>query len=217
MRHDRTLDAHRPVTRGVVALALATLGAGAWVGRQDVLAARTKGRADAPIVVYEMADFQCPACRTFAIQTMPLIDREYVESGKVRWVYVHFPLTTIHANAAAAAEVATCAARQGKFWRLHDLLYEHQEEWAGLAEPTTYFQALGDSVGLDRARLVACVEGNTARSEVEADAARALRSGARSTPSFYIEGGILKGAYPIAVFRQVLDSIYRSKRPVGRG
>ena len=205
------------MTRSVAALALATLSAGAVPDHQDLLAARTKGRADAPVVVYEMADFQCPACRVFAVQTMPLIEREYIATGKVRWVYVHFPLMSIHPNAAAAAEVATCAARQGKFWRLHDLLYEYQEEWASLAEPTSYFQALGDSVGLDRARLAACVEGNTARGEVEADAARAVRSGARSTPSFYIEGGLLKGAYPIAVFRQVLDSIYRNKRPAGRG
>lgn len=205
------------MTRRATALVLATLGAGALPYQGDVLAARTKGRADAPVVVYEMADFQCPACRLFALQTMPAIEREYIATGKVRWVYVHFPLTSIHANAAAAAEVATCAARQGKFWRLHDLLFERQEEWAGLAEPTEFFRALSDSVGLDRVRLAACVEGNSARSEVEADHARAVRSGARSTPSFYIEGGLLKGAAPITVFRQVLDSIYRSKRPTGRG
>ena len=205
------------MTRGGVALVLCAVGAGALPEHQDILAARTKGRADAPVVVYEMADFQCPACRLFNLQTMPLIEREYIETGKVRWVYVHFPLTSLHANAAAAAELATCAARQGKFWRLHDLLYDHQEEWAALAEPTSFFQALSDSVGMDRTRLAACVAGNTARGEVAADAARAVRSGARSTPSFYIEGGLLKGAAPIAVFRQVLDSIYRSKRPVGRG
>lgn len=185
--------------------------------QSDVLAARSKGRADAPIVVYEMADFQCPACRQFAMLTMPVIEREYITTGKVRWVYVHFPLTSIHPNAAAAAELATCAARQGKFWRLHDLLYDSQEAWAGLRDPTAYFLTLGDSAALDRTRLAACVDGNTARSEVEADHGRALRSGARSTPSFYIEGGLLKGAAPITVFRQVLDSIYRSKRPAARG
>jgi protein-disulfide isomerase len=190
----------------------------ALVGPQsDALAGRSKGRADAPVVVYEMADFQCPACRQFALVTMPLIEREFVATGKVRWVYVHLPLTSIHANAAAAAELATCAARQGKFWRLHDLLYEHQEAWSELADPTPYFAALGDSARLDRARLAACVQDNTARTEVEADHARALRSGARSTPTFYIEGGLLKGAAPIGVFREVLDSIYRSKRPSGRG
>jgi protein-disulfide isomerase len=200
------------VTAGRVTVALAALCAGALPAGQDVLGPRSKGRTDAPVVVYEMADFQCPACRRFALQTMPALETEYIKTGKVRWVYVHLPLTSIHANAAAAAEFATCAARQDKFWRLHDLLYASQEEWAELPDPTAYLLTLGDSVGLDRSRLAACVQDNSARSEVEADAARALRSGARSTPSFYIEGGLLKGAASIQIFRQVLDSIYQSKR-----
>lgn len=194
------------------------LAALAFAGPQhDPLAARSKGRADAPVVVYEMADFQCPACRQFALLTMPQIEREFVATGKVRWVYVHLPLTTLHPNAAAAAELSTCAARQGKFWPLHDLLYETQAEWSDLSDPTAYFVTLGDSVGLERRLLAACVRDEAARAEVAADHARALRSGARSTPTFYIEGGLLAGAAPFAVFRQILDSVYRSKRPPGRG
>jgi protein-disulfide isomerase len=180
---------------------------------QDLLAARSKGRPDAPIVVYEMADFQCPACRMFAMTTMRQIEQEYIRTGKVRWVYVHYPLTSIHPNAAAAAELATCAGRQGKFWALHDLLYARQNEWSGLPEPSAYFLRLADSAGLDRSRLAACVQSEAARAEVQSDAQRAVRTGARSTPTFYIEGGLLKGAAPIEIFRQVLDSIYRSKRP----
>lgn len=182
----------------------------------DPLASRSRGNAAAPVVVYEMADFQCPACRQFVTLTFPHIEREYIQTGKVRWVYVHLPLTSIHPNAAAAAEFATCAARQGKFWPLHDLLYERQEQWAELTDPTAYLLTLGDSLQLDRAKLARCAADGGARAEVEADAARALRSGARSTPSFYIEGGLLRGAAPIAVFRQVLDSIYSTKRPSGR-
>jgi protein-disulfide isomerase len=197
--------------------AAAVLTAALGRDQYDPLAPRTKGRPDAPVVVYEMGDFQCPACRRFALSTWPLIEREYIATGKVRWVFVHFPLTSIHANAAAAAELATCAARQGKFWRLHDLLYERQEEWADLSEPTPYFLALSDSVRLDRSRLAACVRSNGAREEVQADRDRSLRSGARSTPTFYVEGGLIQGAASIAVFRQVLDSIYRSKRPPGGG
>ena len=203
--------------RSAAAVTIAALCVAAVPVGQDILAPRSKGRSDAPIVVYEMADFQCPACRQFALSTMPQIEQEYIQTGKVRWVYVHLPLTSIHANAAAAAELATCAARQGKFWPLHDLLYARQEDWATLPEPTAYLLTLGDSVGLDRSRLNACVQDNSARAEVEADAARAKRSGARSTPSFYIEGGLLQGAAPMQIFRQVLDSIYRSKRPAGRG
>jgi protein-disulfide isomerase len=73
------------------------------------LAGRGKGVASAPVTVYEMSDFQCPYCRRFALETFPVIEREYISSGKVRWMFVNFPLTSIHPNAVAAAEVALCS------------------------------------------------------------------------------------------------------------
>lgn len=187
---------------GVLAAALLLLVA-------DSLASRTKGSATAPITVYEMGDFQCPACREFALRTMPALDREYIQPGKVRFVFVNLPLTEIHPNAPIAAEAALCAARQGKFWAMHDALYLHQPEWAPLPDPRAALLALGDSVGADRRRLRACLASGATRTEVAQDAARARRSGARSTPTFYVEGGLLAGAAPVEVFRQVLDSIYR--------
>jgi len=181
----------------------------------DPLAARTKGRADAPVTVYEMSDFQCPYCREFALGTMPLLEREYIEAGKVRLVYINLPLSSIHKNAAAAAEVAMCAARQQRFWPMHDLLFRHQAEWAALPSPRAYLLALGDSVGLDRAGLGRCVASEATAADVRADAERARRSGASSTPTFYIEGALLEGAAPVTVFRAVLDSIYQSKTASG--
>lgn len=190
--------------RGLFAAAAALAGLAA-----DSLAARSKGSATAPVTVYEMGDFQCPACREFALHTMPTLDREYLRPGKVRLVFINLPLTEIHANAGAAAEAAMCAARQDRFWPMHDLLYRHQPAWAPLPDPRAALLALGDSAGLDRARLRACLSSGATRDEVEQDRQRAWRSGARSTPTFYIEGGLLQGAAPVGVFRQVLDSIYR--------
>src|SRR5206468_3393125 len=177
----------------------------------DPLAARAKGRSDAPVTVYEMSDFQCPYCRAFALTTMPLLEKEYVQTGKVRFVYINLPLTTRHANAAAAAELAMCAARQGKFWPLHDLLFQRQDAWASRKDPAPYLLALGDSAGLDHARLARCVSAKATAAEVREDATRAGAAGAVSTPTFYIEGGLLEGAAPVEVFRTVLDSVYRSK------
>src|SRR3989475_5737608 len=116
----------------------------------DPLAARTRGRSDAPVTVYEMSDFQCPYCREFALGTLPLLEREYVQAGKVRFVYINLPLSSVHKNAATAAEVAACAARQERFWPMHDPLFRHQSQWAVLASPRPYLLALGDSAGLDR-------------------------------------------------------------------
>jgi len=203
------MRARLPASGAGGALLLALVGGAA--GQADPLAPRTKGRADAPVTVYEMSDFQCPYCRTFALTTMPALEREYVRTGKARFVYINFPLTQLHPNAVAAAEVAMCAARQNKFWAMHDLLFERQEEWAPRREPGPYLVALGDSAGLDRAHLLECLTTAATRPEVEADARRAAQAGARSTPTFYIEGGLLEGAAPVEVFRQVLDSIYQSK------
>src|SRR3989454_936984 len=91
--------------------------------QSDPLAARSKGRPGAPVTVYEMSDFQCPYCRSFALTTLPILERAYVQTGKVRLVYINLPLPYLHANALAAALVATCAARQGKFWPMHDALF----------------------------------------------------------------------------------------------
>ena len=182
----------------------------------DPLAARTRGRSDAPVTVYEMSDFQCPYCREFALGTLPLLEREYVQAGKVRFVYINLPLSSVHRNAAAAAEVALCAARQERFWPMHDLLFRHQSQWSALASPRAYLRALGDSAGLDSARLTQCVASGAAAAEVQRDAERARRSGATSTPTFYIEGALLEGAAPITVFRAVLDSIYQSKTATPR-
>jgi len=201
--------------RNAFAGAAALLVLGGGVTQPDPLAARTKGRADAPVTVYEMSDFQCPYCREFALGTMPVLEREYIEPGKVRFVYINLPLSSVHRNAASAAEVAMCGARQQRFWPMHDLLFRHQDQWAALASPRAYLLALGDSAGLDRTLLAGCVTSGATAAEVRADAERARRSGATSTPTFYIEGALLEGAAPVTVFRAVLDSIYRSKTAPG--
>jgi len=175
------------------------------------LAGRIRGSASAPVTVYEMSDFQCPYCREFALTTFPAIDSAYVATGRVRWAFVNFPLTSIHHNAVAAAEVGLCAAQQGGFWRVHDLLYQHQDVWAPLKEPAAFFLTLADSAKLSKTALLACLQSPSTEDVVRADAQGASRSGASSTPTFYIEGGLLVGAQPLPVFRQVLDSILKAK------
>jgi protein-disulfide isomerase len=196
--------------RIVFALLLAT-GATA-AAQSDLLTARTKGSPRAPVTVYEMSDFQCPFCKRHAEQTFPLIEREYLATGKVRWVFINFPLTSIHPNAVAAAELAMCAARQGKFWPAHDLLFRHQQVWAPLRDPGAFLLSLGDSLALAKPALTRCLQNGETRDEIRSDAQGAVRAGASSTPAFWIEGGLMTGAHPITVFRQVLDSIYTTKK-----
>ena len=131
----------------ILALALAAGPSSPVAAQQDdLLAARTHGSPTAPVTVYEISDFQCPFCARFFLETMPSLEREYVVPGRVKFVFVNFPLP-MHPNAVPAAELAMCAARQGKFWPMHDILFRHQQQWAGLSEPGTVFLSYGDSVG----------------------------------------------------------------------
>ena len=158
-----------------------------------------------------MADFQCPFCRDFAVTTLPLIEKEYINTGKVRWVFINLPIPSIHANAVPAAEFAACAARQGRFWPTHNMLYATHDKWENLKNALPFFQAQMPSLGLKPELMATCLQSGAGADVVKDDVAGAERSGAHSTPTFYIERGMMAGAQPIEVFRQILDSIYTAK------
>lgn len=198
------------IARFVVLMLVASVGSASLAAQTDPLASRTKGSASAPVTVYEMSDFQCPYCKRHADQTFPVLDKEYVATGKVRWIFINFPLS-MHPNAPPAAEFAMCAAQLGKFWPAHDLLFRRQTSWAELPNPSAYFLGLADSLKLPRDRMRTCLESGATRQEIKDDAAGAIKSGAGSTPTFYIEGGLLVGVMPPEVWRPILDSIYKAK------
>ena len=181
-------------------------------GAQDRLAARTKGSPSAPITVYEIADFQCPACRAFSLETMPALEREYVTPGKVRVIFLNLPLQEIHANAAAAHQFAMCAAEQGKFWSIHDHLFKQQGTWARMSDPSPLFLSMADSAGLARDRLDACLVDESVKTVVLQEREGVMRAGVRSTPSFIIQAGmdrgLFPGAAPIEAWRPILDSLF---------
>jgi protein-disulfide isomerase len=179
---------------------------------QDHLAARTKGSPTAPITIYEVADFQCPACRTFWEQTLPALEREYVSAGKVRMIFLNLPLQEIHPNAAAAHQFAMCAAEQGMFWQVHDHLFEQQATWARMSDPSPLFLSMADSAGLARDRLDACLVDDSVKKGVLQEREGVMRAGVTSTPSFIIQAGVdrglFPGAAPIEAWRPVLDSLF---------
>lgn len=200
-----------PVLTALAAALLALAAPRPAAAQADDLAARTKGSASAPVTVYEMSDYQCPYCRRHVLETFPELERDYVATGKVKWVFINLPLTQIHPNALPAAEFSMCAARAGKFWPAHDILFKHQQVWAPMKDPGQFMLSLADSIGLPRSAVTGCLQKGETRAAVKADADGAIRSGARSTPTFYIEGGLLVGAQSPAVFREVLDSVYKAK------
>lgn len=197
----------RPATAEVHPLPVAAKSA-----QDPMLGPRTKGRADAPITVYEMSDFQCPFCRSQAVEVFPALEKEFIETGKVRWIFLNLPLTSLHPNASAAAEFAMCAAKVDKFWPVHDLLFAYQAKWAPLKDPGAFLMSLADSAGIKQEEIVPCLEQHEMLGLVQAEAEGAAKNGVTSTPTVYIEGaGLLRGAAPLALYREVLDSLWKDR------
>ncbi|MCW5875168.1 MAG: DsbA family protein [Anaerolineales bacterium] len=156
------------------------------------------GPVDAPITIVEFADFQCPYCVRHFEQTYPLIAAQY--GDQVRFVYKNFPLTSIHPDADPAAQAAECAHEQGMFWEFHDLLFGGT---LGLGQAA--YAAYAEQLGLDVAALTACLEEGRYASAVDQDLALGQQLGVSSTPTFFINGIALVGAYPFDTFASIID------------
>lgn len=166
---------------------------------------RVAGNTAATIWLVEVSDFQCPWCKKFHDETFATVKKEYVVSGKIRLAYLNLPLS-MHANAMPAAIAAMCASAQGKFWEMHDKLFDTQQIWEKIANPRAYLDSLAVSVGAKAAAQKSCSESGATKTLIQADMERARSSGVQSTPTFFIGGTKLEGAYPIADFRKAIDA-----------
>jgi protein-disulfide isomerase len=165
------------------------------------------GDPDAPVVIVEYTDFQCPFCTRHFQQTYPQILADYVETGIVRYVFKDFPLTNIHPQAVAAAEAARCAGDQGAYLEMHDLLFSRQDTWNGRTDTTTIFTEFADSLGLDTNTFSACLENHDHEEAVYADLQEGQELGVRGTPAFFINGFLLSGAQPFSTFQQAIAEL----------
>ena len=166
-----------------------------------------KGDPDAPLVVIEFGDFQCPACQRHALDTQPTIDETFVETGDIMWVFKNYPLTA-HPLAPAAGAAAECAGDQGRFWEMHHLLYEAQEEWL-VDDPDPVLNSLAGQLGLNGPAFAACLGGRDALERVMADRFEVEGIIAR-TPSFvFVYGGAgrqMEGARDVDDFIAILGT-----------
>ena len=110
---------------------------------------RIRGAESAPIWLVEISDFQCPYCKRWHDEAFAILDREYVQTGKIRLAYLNFPIPSLHANARAASEAAMCASVQGKFWELHESLFTTQPAWSRQTNPMATFDSLAIAAGAD--------------------------------------------------------------------
>jgi protein-disulfide isomerase len=176
-----------------------------------------KGDSNAPITIVEFSDFQCPFCARFFTQTLPLIEKNYIETGKVKFVYRDFPIPSIHQNAIPAAIAAECADEQGMFWEYHDKLFENQLLWQDLDKQNVVstFEQFAKDLFLDTGTFNTCLESARYLDEVQNDLNEGVSYGVAGTPGFFIGNekigyGMVSGAQPYATFQQVFDQLLAS-------
>lgn len=221
------LDLLATVSVIIAAIAVSVAAIGMYTGRNRALAgaipegppppadpqplrgAELLGSNEATVAVIEYSDFQCPFCGEFARNTWPALKDAYVKTGKVAFAFRHMPLP-MHANAMRAAQAAHCAGAQGKFWELHDKLFEPR-----VALDERGLMTLAGTLGFDQAAFNRCLQQPT--DAIARDLATARRLGISATPTFLIgrlkqDGNVLvdrvlPGALPLETFKAVLDEL----------
>ena len=177
--------------------------------RTSVADAPMLGRADAPVTLVEFSDYQCPFCQRFFATTLAALKKDYVDTGKVRYVFRDFPLDQIHPQARKTAEAAHCAGEHGKYWEMHDLLFQNQK---ALAQPQLAEHAR--SIGVDGAKFDECLSSRRHAALVERGLTDGSAIGIQGTPSFVVgktkaggvvEGLPIRGAQPLETFRRIID------------
>ncbi len=196
------LGAAQPAQQQAAAEPAGPLSDDQW---EEVLAnpAAVKGDEDAKVTIVEFTDYECPFCSRHFTQTDPQVQQEYVDTGKVRYITRDLPLP-FHSNAHIASQAARCAGDQGKYWEMHDVLFENQEEWS-TGDAAASFDAYAAELGLNVGTFSSCVSNETHAQAVDDDLALAGRVGASGTPTFFINGQILVGAQPFEAFKTLIE------------
>ncbi len=171
----------------------------------DVKGEPALGNANAPVEIVEFTDYQCPFCERAFQQTYPQIKKDYIDTGKVRYVVKDFPLS-IHPEADEASEAANCALDQGKYFEMHDLIFASQDQWAGSSDPKSIFKGYAQQLGLNAGTFNSCLDSGKYTAENQQDISEGLQAGVSGTPTFFINGNKLVGAQPYSAFQAAIDA-----------
>lgn len=152
--------------------------------------AHLRGNANAPVTVEEFGDFQCGACGAYYPE-LKKIEAEYGE--RLRVIFRELPLVTMHEHALLAAQAAEAAGLQGKFWEMHDKLYETQTEWTSKKDLLPVFVDYAKQIGLNTDQFQKDLNGETVSGRIFQDGKRAHSFGLKGTPSFFVNGQEAKG------------------------
>lgn len=177
-----------------------------------------KGDKNAKLTLVEFSDYQCPFCARHSLETIPQLEREYIATGKIKYVFRNFPIESIHPQAFKAHEAANCAGEQGKYWEMHDRLFANQNA-LGLKELPPHVKALG----LDLPKFQQCLDGGKHAAKIRSDLADGQKAGVQGTPTFFLgltdpkdttvkALRVIRGAQPYAAFKQAIDSLLSAQK-----
>jgi protein-disulfide isomerase len=169
----------------------------------------TLGNANAPVKVLEFGDFECPQCGKFATLTEPDLRKRLIETGEVFFTYYDFPIKELHKNTEAASNAAACADEQGKFWQMHDRLFDAQDQWNGEAtdNPGEMFARYAGELGLNTAQWQSCYDARKYQKRINANLAEGLRRNVNATPSFIIGNKLYAGGLGYDELKAIVDSV----------
>ena len=169
------------------------------------------GDASATVTLIEFTDYQCPFCARFFTQAFPQIKKNYIDTGKVKYVVRDFPLS-FHQNAQKAGEATECADDQGKFWEMHDTLFNKQGEWSNASDLAATFGTYAGDLKLNVSTFADCLSSGKYADEVQKDMADGSAAGIDGTPGFWVvgkdgKGEQISGAQPYANFAAAIDRL----------
>ncbi len=160
-----------------------------------------RGTVGAKVTLVEFGDFQCPACASYE----PILHKVMADNvGTLQFVFRHFPLTQIHQNALLAAKASESAALQGKFWEMHDILYEKQTEWSGGLNARDMFVGYATTLGLDAEKFLSDLSNASIEGKILAEYKEGVSLGVGGTPTFFLNGKKIDNPGTVEAFNKLI-------------
>lgn len=196
----------------IVVIILIFVGVFAFGGNKTIVSGdptnHVEGKSSASIVLVEYGDYECPYCGQY-YPIVKQIQTEYAD--KIQFQFRNFPLTSLHPNAFAGARAAEAAALQNKFWEMHDLLYENQNQWSTATDPSTFFKQYAAQLKINVAQFTTDYVSDKVNASVNADMAAGNKLNITGTPTFFLDGKQISVAESASAFEKLINAELKKK------
>jgi protein-disulfide isomerase len=160
-----------------------------------------RGNLTGTVTLVEFGDIQCPACGAYE----PIVRQVTADNADIlKVVFKHFPLTQIHPNALLAAKASEAASIQGKFWEMHDIMYDNQKTWEGSLNARDYFMDYAKTLGLDTTKFASDLNSPAVEEKIVAEYKEGVNLGVQGTPTFFVNGNKIENPQSVEAFNAII-------------